>query len=563
MVSALFACLAAWLLHKVLPAAFVWTWLIAFLTLSAARRAAAHRFLAAPQASREQPRWRIIAVLGHGLGGLAWGILGATTVIVRPDAPEYLLVTLFIVATFAIFQVASPSRYPTAYYAWLASAMGPPLAGAMLLESEVYVAVSALGLLFLFATLLVGRSTQRLMVESTARELERARLLQSLIEQKGELDEANRAKTRFLAAASHDLRQPMQAITLLVESLQEHGREPQTQAVVESIRGSVSTMARLLNAILDISRFDAGTVRPERSHFALAPVLERVRQIHAEAAAAKGLEIRIVPTREVVETDPVLLYRILGNLLSNAVRHTERGGVLIGCRARGAEVVIEVWDTGPGIPESRQREIFQEFVQLGNPQRDREQGLGLGLAIVERTARLLGHQVGVRSRVGRGSVFWLRVGRGDPASVRPIADEAEGAPLQGCTVLVVEDDREVRRAMTLLLEGWGCVVCVAESGSDVRDQLARLGTGPDIAIADYRLPGEEDGIEVLDAIRRRFPATGGILVSGDIAPEVLRRAQDSGYTLLHKPLRPARLRALMGNLWRARAAAARATEAAR
>ncbi|HEX5130374.1 MAG TPA: hybrid sensor histidine kinase/response regulator [Usitatibacter sp.] len=523
--------------------------------MNAARLDAARRFMAAAGSEREDPRWRTIAVVGHGAGGAAWGVLGAATVMLRPDAPEHLLVTLFIVAIFAVFQAANPSRYPAAYYAWIGLAIGPPLVAALLQGREVYVAISALGLMFLAATMIVGRSTQRLMVESTARELERARLMQSLIAQKAEVDEANRAKTRFLAAASHDLRQPMQAITLLVESLQERAREPATREIVESIRTSVGTMAALLNAILDISRFDAGTVSPERSHFEIEAVLERLRQAYAEAATRKGLELRVRASHDVVETDPVLLYRILSNLVSNALRYTERGRVLVCCRPRGHFLRIEVRDSGPGIPEARQREVFQEFVQLGNRQRDRQQGLGLGLPIVERTARLLGHALELRSRPGRGSVFAVTVGRGDPSRVRHAAEQ-QGAPLNGCSVLLIEDDREVLAATRLLLEGWGCTVHVASSGANCRDQLARLGEGPAIAIADYSLPGDEDGVTVLDTIRRRFPQTAGILVSGDIAPEVLRRAQASGYTLLHKPLRPARLRALMGHHWRSRMPAA-------
>jgi CheY-like chemotaxis protein len=263
----------------------------------------------------------------------------------------------------------------------------------------------------------------------------------------------------------------------------------------------------------------------------------------------------------VVDTDPVLLFRILSNLTSNALRYTQSGRVLVGCRRRASGVRIEVWDTGPGIPEEKRREIFREFVQLGNPQRDRDQGLGLGLAIVERTAGLLGHTLGVRSWPGKGSVFSLDVGYGDSALVREAA-RADDSPLEGCSVLVVEDQAEVRAAMKLLLEGWGCQVTSAGSGEQARDQLARLGSAPDVVIADMRLPGEEDGIAVLDFIRARYPDIGGVLVSGDIAPEVLRRAQDSGYTLLHKPVRPARLRALMGHYWRSRVSAVTATEAA-
>jgi signal transduction histidine kinase len=553
LVASLFATLAAVLLRNALPPLILWGWLAIFIGMNALRLTAARRFLATAPARRVQQPWPALSIVGHGAGGAAWGVLGVAIVVLRPDAPEYLLVSLFVIAMFAVAQAANPTRYPPAYYAWVACAMGPPLIAAILEGGEVYVASTALGLMFLVTLAIIARSTQRLMVEATARELERARLLESLTRQKDALDEAVRAKTQFLAAASHDLRQPMQAITLLVASLQERAREPEVRGIVESIRASVSSMARLLNAILDISRFDAGTVRPERSHFRLAPVLERLRHIHAEDAAGKGLELRIAPTSAVVETDPVLLYRILSNLVSNAVRYTERGGVLVGCRPRGERVAIEVWDTGPGIPEAQRREIFREFVQLGNPQRDREQGLGLGLAIVDRTARLLGHELALRSRPGRGSVFAITVGRGDPSLVRAIAEE-DDAPLKGCTVLVIEDDREVRAAMALLLEDWGCTVCVANSGTEARDQLARLGEGPDIAIADYRLPGDEDGVAVLDGIRRRFPATAGILVSGDIGPDTLRRAQGSGYTLLNKPLRPARLRALMGNLYRARAA---------
>lgn len=561
LVASLFALVAVVLLRNVLPHAVLAAWLAFFLGVNAARVWAARRFSAARPAEREATSWGALATLGHAAGGAAWGVLGAATVLLRPDVPGYLLVTLFVVAFFGVFQAANPSRYPPAYYSWMGTAMVPPVVAALLQGGEVYLAAAALSTMLFLAIIFVSRSTHRLMLERDAQELERARLLESLTAQKDALDEANRAKTRFLAAASHDLRQPMQAITLLVESLQERSREPETRAIVQSIRSSVTTMAALLNAILDISKFDAGTVRPEREHFSLGPVLERLRHAYGQTAANKGLELRIVPSGAVLETDQILLYRILSNLTDNALRYTQRGRVLVGCRRRAAGVSIEVWDTGPGIPEAELREIFREFVQLGNPQRAREQGLGLGLAIVERTAALLGHTLDVRSWPGKGTVFSIDVAYGDAARVRETA-RTEAATLEGCSVLLIEDQVEVRAAMKGLLEDWGCQVQVAASGEEARAQLARLGCAPDVAIADMRLPGEEDGIAVLDFIRARYPATGGVLVSGDIAPEVLRRAQDSGYTLLHKPVRPARLRALMGHLWRARMPTADATEAA-
>jgi signal transduction histidine kinase len=553
LIASLFAIMAVLILRNVLPLLFLGAWLGFFLAVNAARVVVSRDFAAAPPEERVDPRWGWYATLGHVAGGAAWGALGAATVMFRPDVPQYLLVTLFVVAFFGVFQAANPSRYPPAYYGWMGAAMVPPSVAALLQGGEVYVAAAALSGLLFMAIILVSRSTHRLMLERDAQEVERVRLLESLTAQKDALDEANRAKTHFLAAASHDLRQPMQAISLLVESLQERAREPETRAIVASIRSSVTTMAALLNAILDISKFDAGTVRPEREHFVVGPVLERLRHAYAQTAANKGLELHIVPCSAVLETDPILLYRILSNLTDNALRYTATGRVLVGCRRRASGLSIEVWDTGPGIPEAQRHEIFREFVQLGNPQRAREQGLGLGLAIVERTAALLGHTLDVRSWPGRGSAFSLDVGYGDAARVREVA-KADVAPLDGCSVLVVEDDASVRSAMKLLLEGWGCQVQAAESGEQARAQLARLGCAPDVVIADVRLPGDEDGIAVLDFIRARYPGTGGVLVSGDIAPEVLRRAQDSGYTLLHKPVRPARLRALMGHFRRARAA---------
>jgi len=546
----LFALVCAYVLRDSLTVPFVLRWLAAIVAINASRAAIASAYFRTRRAPGDLARWRRRAVAGYACVGAAWGVMIAATILRGTLLEQYAVFMVFAIIT--TFQAVGPANYPMAIRAYLVAAFIPMVAAATGEVERSGVVIAFLAIFFLAITR-IGAHSHRVMVEVIGSRHENARLLASLVAQKDSLDEANRAKTRFLAAASHDLRQPMQAITLLVESLQERSREPGTRAIVESIRSSVGTMASLLNAILDISRFDAGTVRPERSHFSVGPILERLRHAHAEAATHKGLRLRVVRSSAVLETDAVLLYRILSNLVANAVRYTERGGVVVGCRRRGEGVSIEVWDSGPGIDETQQREIFREFVQLGNPQRDREQGLGLGLAIVERTARLLDHRLELRSRPGKGSMFSLRVGYGDPAQVRASAS-LDAEPLKGCVVLVVEDQREVRAAMALLLTGWGCVVHVAESGSDARDQIARLGEAPDIVIADYRLPGEEDGVDVLDDIRRRFPGTGGILVSGDIGPEALRRAQDSGYTMLHKPLRPARLRALMGSLWRARAA---------
>jgi CheY-like chemotaxis protein len=404
---------------------------------------------------------------------------------------------------------------------------------------------------------LVGRAGNRYMIDSIAMRYENVELLHDLTRQKEELDKANAAKTHFLAAASHDLRQPMQAVVLLVESLQDRVADPHTRRIVRSIRSSVTSMAALLNAILDVSRFDAGTVRPERSHFRVDEVLERLRGTYSQQAAQKGLALAVMRSSAVVETDPILLFRILANITNNALRYTERGRVVIGCRRRGTALAIEVWDTGPGIREDELKDIFREFHQLGNAHREREQGLGLGLAIVERTARLLEHAVEVRSRVAHGSMFSVLVPLGDPLRI-DMADKSrrpEWSPLHGCTVLVVEDEKEIRAAMNILLESWGCTVMSASRGSEVLPLLRGNAAAPDVVLADYRLPGEDNGIQVIRAVRALHPRAEGILVSGDIAPEVLKKAEDAGLQILHKPIRPARLRALLGSAWRERSVA--------
>ena len=538
------------LLSLTLAGPFLWGWLAIFLLINAAR-AGVSRACLSPAEDAEALRHRTwVAALSHAAGGLAWGVLGAVTLATTPAHPENVLVVVFIVVVFATYQAANPSRYEPAYYAWLGCAMIPIIGVSAVHGDSRFHFLAALGALFLLAVTLVGRRSNAVMIDSIVKRQENARLLADLLAQKEELAEANRAKTRFFAAASHDLRQPMQAMVLLVESLQERVKEPAARRIVESIDSSVAAMSMLLNELLDISRFDAGTVKVEASAFPVARVLDRVRNNFSQAAAQRGLVFRVRRSSVVVHTDPVLLYRVMVNLVNNALRYTKSGGVLVGCRKRAAGLWIEVWDTGVGIAKEDQKAIFREFHQLSNPQRDREQGLGLGLAIVDRTCRLLGMPIEVRSRPGHGTVFSVRVPYGDPSRV-VVGERARVADsLDGLQVLLVDDDKEIRAAMRALLEGWGCDVVAAPSGAGVDSELDSFT--PDVVLADFRLPGPENGIQVMQRMRKRFPDVHGIVISGDIGAEVLRAAQASGYQLLHKPLRPARLRALLGSFWRAR-----------
>jgi len=555
----LFAVLTVVLMWDGIAHALLAGWFLAFVAALALRLAIARAWFRAQPRDGELEPWLRLTVIGVGITGLAWGVLGVVALSHAPQTPLYAMWTIFLIALFAVLQTQSVGSHPAAFATFFACGMVPIFAASIAFPSPHYMVRLFAETALVAMCVRVGWSGNRYVADSIRMRFENVELLrdltrqtQELARQKEEVDRANAAKTRFLAAASHDLRQPMQAIGLLVEALQERTADPAMRRIVESIRSSAGAMTALLNAILDISRLDAGAVEPHRAPFPIARVLDRLRGPYSYAATQKYLTFRMRSSPAVVHTDEVLLYRILANLLNNAIRYTSRGGVLVGCRARASAVSIEVWDTGIGIAEDQLGEIFLEFHQLANPQRDRDQGLGLGLAIVERTARVLGLRVHVRSRPGRGSVFSIVVPRGDPSLASPM-EMRLADPLDGCAVLVVEDDREIRGAMALLLEGWNCRVESARSDAEVDDAILRLGT-PDVVIADYRLPGERNGIGVIARIRERHPRIAAIVATGDVTPEALRAAQAAGVPALHKPVRPARLRSLLGAAMRERAA---------
>ena len=532
-----------------LPHLFLVSWTGALAALQLTRLALSRAFLRRIQPAASFAGWTRLAAAGYGAVGFAWGVLGAAAIHFAFEEKVYILWIGFLIVIFAVLQSQTTGNKPLILRSFVLGAGVPLVVISALEPSPNYWLRLAAELLVLGIALLAGRAGNRNAAESIAVRYENLELLQELTRQKEALDRANAAKTRFLAAASHDLRQPMQAVVLLVENLQERVHQPEVRRIVESISSSVTAMSSLLNEILDISRFDAGAVKPQRASVPIEDVLVRLRTALAEPAARKGLRLRIRQCDAVVETDPVLLYRLLSNLVHNAVRYTNRGGVLVACRPRMDGLLIEVWDTGIGIGPTQIHEIFREFYQVDNPQRDRDQGLGLGLAIVERTARILEHPIAVRSRLGRGSVFCVLVRYGDPSQVRRAAPTAAMLPLAGCNVLVVEDSREIREAMTVLLEGWGCRVAAAASGGEA--EARARGEGDIHAIvADYNLPGGDNGIALLRRLAARHARAAQVLMSGDISPALMREAAQAGIPLLHKPLKPARLRSLLGAAWR-------------
>jgi PAS domain S-box-containing protein len=361
---------------------------------------------------------------------------------------------------------------------------------------------------------------------------------------RAEAERANMAKTKFLAAASHDLRQPVQAIFFFTSVLSHKLRGHPAKLILDDLQNSLEGLNVLLDSLLDVSKLDAGLVTPKETDFSVGAVLERIAADLAPVARDKGLDLRVVPCSALVRSDPSLLARIVQNLASNAVRYTSHGRVLLGCRRGKGKLRIQVLDTGIGIPSERSREIFEEFTQLGNPERDRSQGLGLGLAIVERLSRLLGHHVSVSSTPGKGSVFTVEL----PLSTAPLPlprnERRRGPVLETNRVVVLIDDEPfVLKGLSMVLQGWGYRVLAAVSEAEAMEQLAAMTTPPSIILADYRLREGRTGTEAVAHIRDHYAAAiPSIIITGDTAPERLREAEASGFSILHKPVQPPALR---------------------
>lgn len=379
-----------------------------------------------------------------------------------------------------------------------------------------------------------------------------AEATEELNRQKQTIELASQAKSRFLASASHDLRQPMHAIGLFAAALEPHVATEEGRAILGKIQTSLAATGSLFGAVLDVSKLDAGSVSPLIGRISVNHLLDRLRDDFQYEAAARGLRIRLHGIAADVESDPVLLDRILRNLLSNALRYTDKGGILLAARRHGDYIRFQVWDSGIGIPAEHIADIFTEFYQVQAPRRGQIKGLGLGLAIVDRLARLLGHRLDVRSVAGKGSVFSLDVPLADTsptsgkhATELPIASYAR---LEG-RVLLLDDDEAVLAALSALLQGWGLDVTIARNGAEAMLQLRQP---PSLVVTDYRLSLDETGFDVVDRLRHSFQGATFpvIVITGDSAGACKRTAEEHAFPLLSKPVQPARLRALVTRLLR-------------
>ncbi|MBB3167309.1 hybrid sensor histidine kinase/response regulator [Simiduia aestuariiviva] len=401
---------------------------------------------------------------------------------------------------------------------------------------------------FLLMMVSLARDVARLYRESFRIRSEQASTNVQLQQALSQAEAASHAKTRFLASASHDLRQPIHTLSLFSAALSRRALDAKSQQIAHHMEGAIDALAAQLDALLDISKLDAGivTVKPKPTN--LRNLLERLYEEHLHNARQKHLHLGISALQDVtLNLDPVLLDRILRNLIGNAIKYTDQGGVDIEMQSDANTVCISVVDSGRGIPEQEQKRIFEEFYQLDNPERDRSKGLGLGLAIVSRLAQLLNIEMALSSTPGQGTRFTLSLARQEHTAETAATPEQEfSVPWQALTVLVVDDDASVRLAMGALLQELGCTVLSADNAESALAVSANQQ--PDLILSDVRLKGTEDGVDVVHAVRQRFPDLPALLVSGETAPDVLSKLERTYLNLIHKPVNLASLRQAIGEL---------------
>ena len=553
--GALILCVAMW--TEIAAASMViWGALIAANQLwRAALMRAFERMRPGPAAA---PRWGRYWAIGSTLAGALWG---GAAVAMFPDSPAYQ--SLLIVCLFgaALGGLNLTAVYKPSFYGFVLPALVPLIARVAWVGDQVHWFIAGVMSVVLAFVVGFGHRLNDVLTRSLVIRYENVDLIgelkertRSALDARAAAEAANRAKSQLLAAASHDLRQPLHALGLYVAALAARARDSEWRPLVAHVESAATALEIQFGQLIDLSRLDAGALTPERGDVALGPLFARIREEFAPQAAARGLSLTVVATRLCVQSDPALLERIVGNLVANGIRYTHRGGVLLGARRRGARVAIDVVDTGIGIAPAHRQRIFEEFYRVrddASSARERR-GMGLGLAIVRRFADLLGHEVALESREGAGSRFRVLAPRASAASPRPPRVRSSAAPtepaasrsFEGRVVAVVDDDAATIDAMRTLFETWDATVVSGETIEALIANIGALARYPDLIVADLRLADGQSGIVAVRRLRHELgmplPA---IIVSGDTGSGAERDVRAAGLMLLPKPVVGATLRA--------------------
>lgn len=510
----------------------------------------AHR--RARPAAHDTARWASRAILASGASGCIWA-LGAWLVL-PAEHVDYQLFYLFLITGTVSLSAVACASFRRAFYAYTLPASLSMNVWMLQADDAMMRGIGWIGLACLPLISSYAHHLNRSMVSSLRLHFENVDLLREVTLRKEQAEEASREKSMFLASASHDLRQPLHALTLQSHLLERTDLAPLQTSLLAGMNASIRSMTERFNALLDMSRLDAGVMEVREAPVELHGLFQQLGREHLREARAKQLTLRLRAGALGVRTDPHLLASLLGNLLSNAIRYTDRGGVLVSARPHRNRVLIQVWDTGHGIAADQQRQVFKPFYQVGNAERDRSKGLGLGLAIVQRLGGLLGLPLALRSAPGKGSCFslWLPAAQVESAQSGHVAHALAGVQPQliGAMVLVVDNEACIRAAMEILLASWGCRVVTAATPDEAFSKALAMPRSPMLLVCDYRLAPDVTGLQLIDRLRDEFNSRiPALVVTGDAGTDVLQAVHRNGCVLLHKPVDPCllqqRIRALL------------------
>jgi len=522
------------------------SWAVATLAVLFARwfLAKSYDTLSVEQQNRQTRRWRRQFELGALANGCLWGLAPS---LFFSDDPFFVTLIIIIHAGYIAGAASSTSVWLPAFLCFAMPASVLFFLGIIFRGHETYWIHGLLVLFYAIIMTLFAVRNNNLVASQIAFRLENIELLADLREQRDRAEMAMMAKNRFLASASHDLRQPVHALGLFVASLESQQGYQERHYILSKIKQTTAALGGLFHGLLDISKLDAKVVENQPIDFALDDLLLLLRDQFFETARMKGLTLRIdTPTDLHALVDPALLERIVTNLVSNAINYTDQGYVEIKTAViETGEIELSVIDTGRGIPASEHENIFSEYHQLENPERNRQKGLGLGLAIVHRLCALMSVPIKVASSPGQGSCFTIKLLRGEQPTVTRV-DEALELVSQGINVVVIDDETDILEGMHKILTNWGCRAVPATSTVEALAALQDYNLEPDIIVADFRLKGEDSGLEAISAIREEYNwEIPSILVTGDTAPERLQQAAKASVKVLHKPVEPNQLKSML------------------
>ncbi len=532
-----FPVVIAWIFMDVVDKIHLSIWLTLTLSVYLGRIVLTRKYQKATPTPDQAPRWGWYLTSTTFFSGLLWGY--AILNFHDPDQVYHDALIYLVVIGFAAGSLMLTTYWLSAFYAYAVPALGCAIIDQLIHSATQGYTLAFLLFIFLIMLFRIAHSSNKIAYDALRMGYKNTELIDRLEQEKEKAEVASHAKTRFLASANHDLRQPVHALSLLVHGLKKELTSAQGKLLFLRLERSVDNLGNLLESLLDLSRLDADAVKVNPTKFSIASISSQMLTEFLPIAREKGLRFSVRPSDKILYTDKTLLIRLLRNILNNAFSYTNHGGVQLGYRKRGNEIVFEVWDSGIGIAEHEKDKIFNEFYQSENTERDRSKGLGLGLSICQRIATLLDTELSYRSREGKGSVFRFRlpVTYGELNEVESEKIEQTFTNLTGKILLVVDDDLEVLQAMIHLIKNWDMIPITARNSFEAFGALENQHLTPDLIICDHRLSDDETGLDVIKRIQHRFDIPA-LMITGDTAPENLNAIKQSGFPVLHKPVSP-------------------------